>query len=113
MKKYKVTAILLVLVTVLFSVSCNRNKQEKSSAQTVASRLEVLIEGMTCTGCEQTIQRNVGKLEGVKSVKASFSEGRAIIEYLPDMVDTLKIREAVTGSGYKVNRFIDSTPDKR
>ena len=53
-----------------------------------ASVIEVSIGGMTCTGCEQTIQNNVGKLEGIKSVKASFTTGIAMIEYFQGIVDT-------------------------
>ncbi len=67
--------------------------------------MEVSIGGMTCTGCEETIQSNVGKLEGIKSVKASFKTGEAVIEYLPGVVDTAKIREAITASGYTVKKF--------
>ena len=68
--------------------------------------IEVSIGGMTCTGCEQTIQNNVGKLEGIKSVKASFTTGIAMVEYFDGIVDTTAIRQAITGSGYTVKHFI-------
>jgi copper chaperone CopZ len=61
---------------------------------------------MSCTGCEQAIQNNVRKLEGIKSVKASYTTGVAMIEYFQGMVDTASIREAINGSGYTVNKFI-------
>ena len=83
----------------------NRRKQETSV-------MEVSIGGMSCTGCEQTIQNNVGKLEGIKSVKASFTTGTAIIEYFQGMVDTTKIGEAIKGSGYTVKKFIALTKEE-
>jgi len=77
-----------------------------------ASLIELSIDGMTCTGCEQTIQNNIGKLEGIKSVKASFTTGTAIVEFFPDKVDTTKIKEAVTGSGYTFKKFIPVPEEK-
>lgn len=71
-----------------------------------SSVIEVSIGGMTCTGCEQTIQAGVSKLDGIKSIKASHTAANAFIEYYPDLVDTLKIKEAITGKGYTVKRFI-------
>ena len=94
----------------LLAISCNGNKQEKSTNRGEASLIEVKIEGMSCTGCEQTIQRNVGKLEGIKSVKATFTDGRAVIEYFPGSVDSLKIKDAITGSGYKVIKCSNIQP---
>ena len=70
-----------------------------------ASVIEVSIGGMTCTGCEQTVQTSISKLEGIKSVKASFITGKALVEYFPGITDTVKIKAAVTGSGYTVKRF--------
>jgi len=90
---------------VMLAISCGRNKQEKAPDPGEAALIEVRIEGMTCTGCEQTIQRRVGKLEGIKSVTATFTDGRAVIEYYPGIVDTLKMKDAITGSGYKPIKF--------
>jgi len=105
MRKTHLYSILLFFTLILLTVSCGGNKKDKLPETGNASVIEVKIEGMTCTGCEQTIQRNVGKLEGIKSVKATFTDGRAIIEYYPSSVDTLGIKNAITGSGYKVINF--------
>ncbi len=103
-------SVLLLFAGLILGISCGGNKKEIPAEKGIASLIEVNIEGMTCTGCEQTIQRNVGKLEGIKSVKATFTDGRAVIEYFPSLVDTLKIREAITGSGYSVKKFTPSNP---
>ena len=105
MKKYRLFIVLSFFMSVLFAISCGGNKQDKVEDPGEASLIEVKIEGMTCTACEQTIQRRVGKLEGIKSVTATFADGRAVIEYYPGTVDTLKMREAITGSGYKPIKF--------
>jgi len=101
-KIYKSLVILIVIVVLAISCSGNKNKGVKDETALNPSLIEVSINGMTCTGCEQTIQTRVGGLEGVKSVKASFVTGKAMIEYLPGVTDTVKIKEMITGSGYRV-----------
>jgi copper chaperone CopZ len=107
MKSFRKIAFILFSAILLITISC-KNKSEKSvkTDAEVPARMEILINGMTCTGCEQTIQNNVSKLDGIKSVKASFTLGNAIIEYLPGRADTVKIKETVNGSGYTFKKFI-------
>jgi len=38
--------------------------------------------------------------------------GNALIEYYPGVVDSLKIKEAITGSGYTVKKFITSPEEE-
>lgn len=108
MKKINIIESLTIIVFTLFLASCSGkgNKPEKELVPLEASAMEVSIGGMSCLACEETIQRNVGKLEGIKSVKASFTTGNAIIEYYPGMIDSVKIKEAITGSGYTAKKCI-------
>ena len=66
-----------------------------------------LVEGMTCSGCERTIQRVVGNIEGVKSSKADLKSSTVSVEYDPEKVSIDKIRSAVNGVGYK---FVGKRP---
>jgi copper chaperone CopZ len=101
---------LVVFFAFFLVASCGQErKSEKKDLQMEASFMEVSIGGMTCTGCEQTIQSSVGKLDGIKSIKASHTAANALIEYYPSLVDSLKIKEAITGSGYTVKKFIVTT----
>jgi copper chaperone CopZ len=108
MCKQKLAAGFILFVYILAAASCSGNGKKSAKPEQLQdpSLLEVSVGGMMCTGCEQTIQTNVGKLDGIKSVKASFTTGKAIIEYYPAAVDTAKIREAICGSGYSVKQFI-------
>jgi copper chaperone len=110
----KLTSTLLFFVFLYTALSCtgNNKKSEEGNIHQEISMIEVSIGGMTCLGCEQTIQRKVGKLEGIKSVKASFTVGNAFIEYIPSLVDSLKIKSAITESGYTVKKFIPVEPEK-
>jgi len=106
LKKLTSGIVFSILVFTLCSCGGNNGKTEKETASPEASTMEVAIGGMTCTGCEQTIQTNIGKLEGVNSVRASFTTGVALVEYIPGKVDSTKIKDAITRSGYTVKKVI-------
>lgn len=107
MYKQKISAILILFVYILITVSCKGNgkKSDKTEGPAEALRVEVSIGGMMCTGCEETIQNSVGKLDGIKSVKASYQTGNAVIEYFKGIVDTSMIKEAISSTGYTVKKF--------
>ncbi len=106
MKKVFPNFLVLYIAFFLLASCGQERKSEKKDLQMEVSFIEVSIGGMTCTGCEQTIQAGVGKLEGIKSIKASHTTANALIEYYPSLVDTLRIKEAITGKGYTVKKFI-------
>ena len=85
------------------------------SVKTVA--LEMSIQGMTCTGCEQTIQSGLSSLKGVKQVKADYRNGKAYVEFEAGVGDTIKMRESITSSGYVLASIkpipLDSLRSKR
>jgi len=98
----------LIVICLFLVVGCNNAGTKKSATEmrsavpenvkTVA--VELSIQGMTCTGCEQTIQSGISSIEGVKQVKAIFKNGKAYVEYVPEKADTLRMIEKITASGY-------------
>lgn len=60
------------------------------------------IKGMTCSGCESHVNNEVGKLEGVQEVKASYENENAVVKYDPEKVKEEQIVEAINKTGYKV-----------
>lgn len=66
-----------------------------------------LVEGMTCAGCERTVSKVVGNIEGVTSSKAELSSSTVTVEYDPSKVSIDKIKEAVNRVGYK---FVGERP---
>ena len=70
------------------------------SVKTVA--LELSIQGMSCAGCEETVQSGLTSLKGVKQVKANYRNGKAYVEFVPEIVDTVQMKEKITSSGYAV-----------
>lgn len=110
--KYFTSGIATFILVLMISSCGGGKKADNETVVAEASKIEVSIGGMTCTGCEQTVQSCVAKLDGVKSVKASFTTGNAVIEYIPGKVDSLKIKEAISGSGYTVKKFSSVQPEE-
>ena len=63
---------------------------------------KVTIEGMTCTGCENHVESEVNKLDGILSVKASYEEGNTTVKYDSTKVTEELIIKAINNTGYKV-----------
>ncbi len=59
------------------------------------------IEGMTCAACAKSIERNVGKLQGVQSVAVNFATEKASIRYNPKEVRLSEVKQAIAKAGYK------------
>lgn len=100
----------LLILAILFAFSCqntpkeNTEQAEATINQNVLSnvqKVEINIEGMTCTGCENAIQNKIKEFDGIYSVIASHEQGIATIEIDSTKADILKIEEAINELGYK------------
>ena len=60
------------------------------------------IENMTCAHCEMTIERALIGVQGIKSVKASYSAGTVIVDYDPSQIKLNKIRSLIESQHYHV-----------
>ena len=59
------------------------------------------IEGMTCSGCERTLEQAVSRLDGIQAVHASLKCRALEAEYAPPCTEE-KIIHAVESAGYSV-----------
>ena len=78
-----------------------RNKAviiEKENLQ----RTELLISGMTCSGCEVHVENEVTQLQGIFSATASYENGNAIVEFDNSVTTIEQIKEAIKKTGYKI-----------
>ncbi len=58
------------------------------------------VKGMTCVGCERTIERTLTQLNGVTAAKASFANNTVKVEYDPSVAGTLVLAAALEAEGY-------------
>ena len=62
----------------------------------------IAVDGMTCGGCEDAVQRAVGSLAGVHHVDADHGAARVTVRFDPEAVAPAVIRETISGAGYRV-----------
>ncbi len=60
------------------------------------------VTGMTCSGCERTVQKIVSAIPGVIGVMASAQSGDMTVDYDRAKVNPDQIRMAVSRVGYTV-----------
>lgn len=59
-----------------------------------------VVEGMTCSHCELSVQEEVEELAGVDSASADAAAGRLVVR--GSAVEDAAVRDAVTAAGYRV-----------
>ena len=65
------------------------------------STVTIGVEGMVCKSCVNNIEGNVGKMNGVASVKVSLEEKRAVIEYESSKVSPQELCTAIEDLGFE------------
>lgn len=94
----------------IFLFSCNRVNtvlDEKGNKPTAAQTeniktIKLDVSGMTCEGCENTIESALTKVEGVASVEASHINAIATISFDSTKLEEVTIAQKINETGYKV-----------
>lgn len=60
------------------------------------------VTGMSCGHCVKTIEDNVGKLDGVKSVQVNLEAGTVDVDFESNQVDVKKISDTIEDQGFDV-----------
>jgi len=63
-------------------------------------REKIKVYEMTCTSCENQVEKTIKKLEGVLQAKASYSGQFVEVEYDNELCSIVKIKEAIKDAGY-------------
>ncbi|MBS2096894.1 cation transporter [Carboxylicivirga linearis] len=99
----KILSVLFLMVLVLGA--CNTKKSEQKEDQPVSienvGKIELNVEGMTCDGCEMTIEKGLLTLEGVAEVKADHETGKTIIKADTVRVNRKDLVRIIEKVGYK------------
>jgi len=109
----KIKDILLMLwfvgnVSLLISCSTSDNKSKKEIIikESDIVKESIAVNGMTCVGCEVTLEKNISKIIGVVRVKASHTDNEAIIEFDSTKTNVDAIINIIKDSGYKPSNNI-------
>jgi mercuric ion transport protein len=72
--------------------------------------MDLSVEGMTCTGCENTINSGVSEIAGVVEVTSSFKDGKTLVKYDSTQTNIDKISQVINEKGYNVKGFALRNP---
>ncbi len=102
MKLLKFITALMLATSFFMSCSMPNNESKKVVIVNESDilRKTIGVNGMTCVGCEVTLEDNIAKIEGVVSVKASHTDKEAIIEFDSTKTDIITITKTIKESGY-------------
>lgn len=104
---------LLFISFIMFSCTSQGEKasseQQSEAIQSIDTAnletIEIAVYGMTCSGCERTVQTAVGKLPGVQSVTASHMDSTAIVTFDKTKANFEDMKASITDKGYEVKDF--------
>ena len=68
----------------------------------ISRQLTLPITGMTCANCVATVERNLKKLDGVKTATVNLASERASVEYDPEVLEQGAILARIRSVGYDV-----------
>jgi len=68
---------------------------------------KIKVYGMTCTSCENRVERAVKKLNGVLNVKANYGGQFIKVEYDDELCNIRKIKAAIEDAGYSTQNSND------
>lgn len=103
-----ISSIIFSLTIMLSFSNCSDSSSENSKTESVkidksnVLKAVINVKGMTCEGCEATIQSNVSKIPGVVSVKASHVDENTIIEYDKSQTNPQEIEKVISETGYQI-----------
>jgi len=75
---------------------------ENSGYGVITDRVEFPVTGMTCASCQGRVEKALRKLEGVIEANVNLATERAVVEYVPGVVNFAALKAAVEGAGYGV-----------
>jgi copper chaperone CopZ len=73
---------------------------------------QIEIKGMSCGGCVNNVEKALGQIDGVNTVKVSLTPPQAIIE-AEQSINTKQLQHALTkAGGYSIAGEVDENSNK-
>jgi len=100
MKKLFFVALIAAFIAGCTGKSTSTDNAAKTTTAVANKTVTLAIEGMTCTGCENTIKEAVTKIDGVKSITASHLDSTAVVSFDESKTSIAAIGDAINEAGY-------------
>ncbi len=83
----------------------NQDKQVVYVQESQVQTITLDIDGMTCTGCEATVENAASNVDGVLEANASYDTGQATIKYDQNKTSRETITAAINKTGFTVENL--------
>jgi len=102
--------VLVFILAIIISACGNQTGKQATAGDAAKTEaiapenlqvIEIAVNGMTCQGCERTVQTAVGNLPGVQEVKASHLDSTAIVTFDKTIVTFGQMQTAINEKGYE------------
>ncbi len=74
---------------------------EDSGYGVVNEQVTIKVGGMTCATCVQTVEKALGRKEGVVNATVNLGAERAYVTYNPRITGPMEMKAAIEGAGYR------------
>jgi copper chaperone len=64
----------------------------------------LMVEGMTCDHCVESVRSSVMAVKGVRKVSVSLKEKKVVVEFDEQKTDLQRIEDAIVEAGFEVAR---------
>lgn len=100
-------AILMMAFPLYAKVFYPKAKEGAKTVNVVENRQQIIftINGMTCEGCEEHVNNELSKVNGVLSYKTSYATRSSLVTYDKTQVEVKTIEAAINKTGYKVSGY--------
>ncbi|MFT5369384.1 MAG: copper chaperone CopZ [Candidatus Latescibacterota bacterium] len=62
---------------------------------------KIAVMGMSCSHCEQTVEKGLAEIDGVVKVKADSGADSVVVFYKGDVPDLKVVRQKIVSLGYE------------
>lgn len=76
-----------------------------AATQAKVQRVVLVVEGMDCTACASSIEKQLKAIPGVSKASVSYEKGRAEVEYDASAVRLAQIESAIKEQGFRTRRL--------
>lgn len=94
-----------IVIFSCFIMACQptgKHEQTITVKESDLCRETLIVDGMSCVGCEVTIEEKLLKIDGMVDVKASHKTGQVKVEFDSTKIDINTIKAAIVEAGYKL-----------
>ncbi len=105
---HQIFMILIFVMSITFTACNNTQNDNQTSSLTKEevkpenlTKAQINIEGMVCTGCEEHINGDIMKMEGIVSSTTSHEKGESVVVFDKSQTSIDDILSTVNNTGYK------------